>query len=292
VLRREGGQSTRIVTEARPFHDLSLSPDDTQLLFARGPDVSSWGTLHGIEGLTPPPAPRPVVPDEVQTLISKPPPEVVLSGRVTGREGQPLARLYVYSHRRTLRDGRPVLTVFPPATETDADGRFRLAGRPPGEYVLMAAPYITLTGSGLELRAPPPVVGPGGVRLAYVGTLYRAPGSTSPAPTPIRVDAGERTGLDIQLERRPVFDLHGSVVGLPSGHAAPIAIVASVVFRDPEFPPTGRRADLTNGTFVFRDLPEGTYRIALQVGALTGQVEVAVAGRAPKPVRLVLREAK
>jgi hypothetical protein len=156
----------------------------------------------------------------------------------------------------------------------------------------LAAPYISITGGGVELRAPPPVVGPGGVRLAYRGTPYRTPGSTSRAPTPIRVEAGDRTDLDIQLERHPVFDLRGSVVGLPAGYAAPISIVANAVFRDSEFPPTGRRTELTNGTFVFRDLPEATYRIALQVGALTGEVEVTVAGRAPKPVRLVLREAK
>ena len=289
LLGRDAGEPVRLAGELRPFWDFALSPDESSLLLTLGSGPPTVGVLAGIPDLEAPPPPRMRMPAKWHAITPTPRPEVTLSGRVTDEHGRPVEGVYVYSHRRTLRNGRPVWTVIPIAEPTDRDGRYLLPKRPPGDYALVASANLNLPGDRSERRAPPPVVGPDGVRLAYVSTPYRMTGATSREPSVVAVTDGGRTGLDIQLERQPVFTIRGSVAGLPSNVAPPGVIDLTRVRADHELPGGGRRTPLNGGKFTFEDVPQGTYRIALTAGDRSGEVTVVIADRTPPPVTLTLK---
>jgi serine/threonine protein kinase/Tol biopolymer transport system component len=287
LLGRLSGEPRKLLSDTRPLWDLALSPDSRRLLFTLGASAPTWGVLAGIPGVPAGPAPSPGVPARVQTMRTEEPVEVTLSGRVTDADGRPLQGLYVYSYRRVTSSGRSSFVPEPQAEPTDRDGRYRLAGRPPGEYVLHATTRVVLSGSASVRRAPLPIIGPDGVKLGYVNTLYRA-GSTD-AFSVVRIESGERADLDIQLERRRMFSMRGSVVGIPAGQPVPPTIVALVQPEHPHLPVAARVVRLSKGKFEFDDTPEGTYRITLDAGELSGEVLVQVSGAPPPPITLVLR---
>ena len=105
---------------------------------------------------------------------------VTISGRVTAG-GKPVPGIYVYSSLRVEQNGVVSLKPVQRAEPTDADGRYRLAGRPPGDYVISASSHLVTTPTISERRAPAPIDGPDGVKLGYLSTPYREPGAKPPA---------------------------------------------------------------------------------------------------------------
>ena len=173
VLDRDAGDPRRLHSDNRAFWDFSLSSDDHQLLFTRTPGPPNW--MFGvIFGLT---LPRPVsvsMPATWQTVELPAPQTVTLGGRVTDANGKPVAGLSIYTHRLVVRDGEPTLTISRPSVAavppTNQNGRYLLAGLPPGEYVIVASAFIARQPGVHERRAPPPTVGTDGVKVGYMTT--------------------------------------------------------------------------------------------------------------------------
>ena len=287
LFDRDSGAPRQVLADQRGFWDLALGADDRRLLFTLGTGLPTWLLLSHIPGVTAPRAVRVAVPERVHTMKT-PVVEVTLTGRVIDADGKPVSRIPVAAWRRIVQDGRVRWDNYQmEASQTDDDGRYVLTGRPPGEYALTAGAYLIRQGV-LERRVPPPIDGPDGVKLGYASTVYRAPGSTADVPTLVRAEPGEVAGLDIQFERRPVFDLRGSVAA-PPGVTLPPTFAARPVHADPDaLPRGGRQIVLRSGQFLVEDMPEGTYDLVVDTGTHRAEARVVIAGRAPDPVILRL----
>jgi protocatechuate 3,4-dioxygenase beta subunit len=128
----------------------------------------------------------------------------ILAGRVTDENGEPLARVQVYT------------LGFPPGVTrgqrssagmtTDDLGQFRLWGLSPGEYVVVADARMN---TFIAPNAPPET---DEERLGYVTTYY--PGTLDEGTAQrVRVKAGEETqGIDIRVGMARLYHVSGSVV--------------------------------------------------------------------------------
>jgi hypothetical protein len=165
----------------------------------------------------------------------------VITGKVEDADGWPAvnARIRALRYefpmgtRRIWPQGRPV--------ETDDRGEFRLFGMPPGGYYLRADPGSQL--SGFDER--------------HTAAFYPAAYTLSDAAM-VTVESGKETsGIRIRLGHMDGFRISGRVVG-PRGLALTLTIHAanaenlSMAIRLPES---------ANGSFVFRHMPPGVYRL-------------------------------
>jgi hypothetical protein len=140
-------------------------------------------------------------------------PEAVITGRVIDVETQkPVHGFIVAAHGyRDSTGGRVVLNAGVPG-KTDEEGRYRVAGLPPGEYLLELRP--PLDGS---LKSPKPVEDfAADIRREYGRAWY--PGSADQSEAaPIQLLAGaDVSGIDFKAARRPMAALRG-VVSAPPG---------------------------------------------------------------------------
>ena len=127
----------------------------------------------------------------------------VLTGRVFDPAGVPLDRVRVQALRRTIHEGREVLTPAQIAT-TDDRGVYRIALSEPGRYWLQA--------SHTE-RSFPRGSAPRATGIAF---YPNAPDLLSAAPIDVAFDQEERT-LDIGLPSAPATLLVAAIVTGPGG---------------------------------------------------------------------------
>jgi hypothetical protein len=220
-----------------------------------------------------------------------------ISGRVIDADGRPVEGAVMLSLRRGTSGA---LLPFHERGVTDADGRYRLANRSPGDYFVVAVPLALELGAEVVTvrRGPPPIVGDDGVRRDHVATFYG--GATAPESAPaVTVAAGERSGIDIRLVRLPVFDLIGAIVDAaepadrrgPGGFQRPTTpITVTPVGAEPFGGALSRRVPLAaDKTFVVKDLPGGEYRIVWSSDVGFVDEHVVVGGRGVTTARLSAR---
>ena len=170
---------------------------------------------------------------------------VTLSGRILDDKGAPAVGVRIHPVRREMVDGRERLTpvAYGP---TQAGGRFRTAGLPPGDYYL---------GAG-----PPPAVdkaAANGLVLTYF------PGVTAIGKaTLIRLKAGETRDVEIALKRAPGFEVSGQVIDA-SGNPVPDASMTLAFAEPPQFMRGSTRSQ-ADGSFALKNVHPGDY--ALDVG--------------------------
>jgi hypothetical protein len=218
-----------------------------------------------------------------------PPPTApgAISGRVTDAEGHPLAGLEVRSVRRLTNNGASTLGNFGSPTVTDADGRYRLTNRQAGtDLIVVVAHAIAARGSAPAPVGPVPT-GTTGPRLGLIATFY---GDTSDerAATPVTVTTDERSGIDIQIRRVPIFVVTGSVardvVPVRSGTFLSLVRIDTLGLRSSL---DLQRAPLApDGAFRFDDVPEGDYDLLFETFDGWGGSHVVVSGRDPDPIVL------
>jgi hypothetical protein len=167
----------------------------------------------------------------------------ILAGRVTDENGDPLARVQVYT------------LAFPPGVTrgqrssagmtTDDLGQFRLWGLSPGEYVVVADARMN---TFLGPNAPPETEEE---RLGYVTTYY--PGTVDELSAQrVRVKAGEETqGIDIRVGVARLYHVSGSVVDSKGN---------PVVGGNGQLMRRGAAAGGSPGFFAFTD-PKGQFQI-------------------------------
>jgi len=148
----------------------------------------------------------------------------VISGRILSPSGEPQTDVRVMALRRI--QGPQTQTRLIPAPmqgmqQTNDLGEFRIAGLPPGDYVVSASPQMQSPFGGPGV-APPAPEAPGKPRTTIATTYY--PGtSDAAAAQPIAVARGAEVGnISFTLQSLPAFRVSGIVVdddGKPVGGA-------------------------------------------------------------------------
>jgi hypothetical protein len=179
----------------------------------------------------------------------------VITGRVTDENGDPLARVQVYT------------LFFPPASsrgmrmgsgsQTDDLGQFRIYGLQPGEHAVVAE---AMRNTFVQPNAPPETEED---KIGFVTTYY--PGTADEgAAQRVRARIGtETSGIEIRLAQDRLYRISGSVV---DSQGQPLARVSGQV---------ARRGSATSGyslgfstdeqgRFQMRNVPTGSYRLIIQ----------------------------
>jgi hypothetical protein len=194
-------------------------------------------------------------------ILLKLAPEAIISGRVTGKDEEPLegARVQVLTFvsqegRRQLMPGR--------GSSTDEDGNFRIAGLPSGRY------YLEVQAGNVSRRIL-------GARAANANESYPAvvlyPGTADlAAATAVDLAPGQRMETQFSLVLAPAYKLAGTVVTAGEWKQInPPIIVDSM--EQALFSPD--RFDAPSGAFEFRAVPAGTYTLRLGGSDLQGRYQ-------------------
>jgi hypothetical protein len=180
---------------------------------------------------------------DIGAVVLKLMPEGIVTGVITGDDGEPLEGVRVRLKRQVISNGRKNWEERSQATSNE-DGEYRVANLVPGTYYLLA-----------EAQRPATPRAPSEPSLGYAPAYYPgAPDASSAAA--IEVRGGQAVQLDFRLRLQPVFEVSGAVVGLVPPQRASVqfsnrsgdAIAANLRF-NPE-----------NGTFSAK-LPAGTYMV-------------------------------
>ena len=178
-------------------------------------------------------------------------PQGIIAGRVLDDENEPLAGTTVTIRVYSPSGKRPQIEPPPSTGTTNADGAFAIGSLLPGKYVVsVTAPSST----------GPPLKLPSGSRPSvYVSTYY--PDATDfDGATPVNVEAGgDVRGIEIRLQKVPVFNIKGKVVDAETGE--PVPIDGLVLFRRGGGPLglSARSTGVKAGEFSFDGIVPGDY---------------------------------
>jgi hypothetical protein len=191
-----------------------------------------------------------VVGPDTGKIVLKMSPEAIVTGRITGRDDEPLEGAEVQALTYMPVNDGPQQLLSVRNTRSDEDGNFRIAGLSAGHY------YLTVRGSSVTRNVlgaqtpqanqayPPLVYYPGTEELAAANLVDLAPGQRMEAP--------------FSLALRPAYKVSGTVV--PAGEWKH---VNSPMIVDPAGQSllTPDRFDAKTGAFEFRAVPAGAYTV-------------------------------
>lgn len=176
-------------------------------------------------------------------------PEAVISGRVLGKDNEPLENAGV----RIERAGRPAgprAYLRQNATRTDEDGNFRLTELPAGQYVISVQPGNAarrILGNQSEKTAE-----------AYPVIVYYPAATDEASAEPLALTAGQHSEVNFSITTRSAYQVNGTVRGaaewkqISSPHF--VDRRGQIIFSAQEF-------NTQTGAFTFRDVPAGNYTI-------------------------------
>jgi len=217
----------------------------------------------------------------------------VISGVVRLPGGKPGVSMSVMALRTSRVDGKRSTTMTAMPGTTDDQGRYRIYGLEPGEYVVQVrASFIALPGAGdvrqvlpSEVRwaealaaqaptqastmpaPPPPDLGP---TVTYSTTYF--PGTvylSDAAGVPVRAGE-ERLNIDFEIRRVPTTTVSGTVLGVDGTPVAGAMVTLSL-------PPSSGQEDIVallldasrtttraDGAFVLTTVPPGAYQLIVR----------------------------
>jgi hypothetical protein len=218
-----------------------------------------------------------------------------ISGKVTYADGDPAVNVRINIMRKT--DGRAVrfLTNLSPSAffglQTDDRGYYRVAGLPPGEYLVSASEPVDHDGDGRTQRAGDYM---GAFGLSSLVVTYYQGASKESAATAIQVDAGqEQNEINISLLERSLHIVSGTVVARRDGQPLRGAQVSLKSKEDRGtdaiFSSGNSVSTDEQGRFTFIEIPDGAYTLTVQPPYNAMTAETAVEGQpepeaTPKPV--------
>jgi hypothetical protein len=214
---------------------------------------------------------------DMQPVVLRLTPEAIVTGTITGEDGEPLEGVQVALKRQNVVNGRKQSQPQQHAS-TNEDGVFRAAGLPPGAYYVYAQPRpvtarVAATRSG----------------MGYAPAFY--PGVTDiSSAAALSVQAGQTVQVDFRLRAQRLFEVSGVVTGSAAGQGAILEVMD----------PSGGSFDLNlrfnpqDGTFTGK-LPGGTYVLRASERGPRGFSSTAsttfTVGRNLSDIRLALQPA-
>jgi hypothetical protein len=184
-------------------------------------------------------------------LVMKLVPEAVISGRVLGKDGEPVEGASVRIEKAGGKQewGRNSF-LRQNSARTDEDGNFRIAELPPGQYV------IAVQAGNVARR----ILGRETVRgaEAYPVIVYYPAGSEEANAEPVTLTAGQHAEANFSIAPVPAFKVTGFV-----SRAAEWKQVSSphLVDRRGQVLLSAEEFDSQTGAFTFRSVPAGNYTI-------------------------------
>src|SRR5215472_7059286 len=235
-----------------------------------------------------------------------------ISGRVYGKNGEPVGNAQVMAMRQVYKDGRRTLTIVQ-MVATDDRGEYRLFWLAPGRYYVSAKPDITELavniGQANSYNAPAVRITPPMrfgtfeqatlpsiktrrlktgeiVEEMYLPVYY--PGTPDPqSAAPIAVAAGATAGgVDVTTEiglLRP-HHIRGRIIDQTTGQPVGQASISAVPHtNDPYFTIAAARSDV-QGLFDLSGVPSGSYQVFVTrygegLAGLNGLVNLDVADK-------------
>ena len=192
-----------------------------------------------------------------------------IPGRVTDDFGDPVTRANVFASR--IMPGSTTFQRTGGYAQTDDQGRFRLYGLEPGEYVV-----------GAETR------GSGGPQVegeteGFAATYYPSALSEREAAR-IRVPAsGDSGDVDIQLVRTRTFRITGTVMNSRGQTVEnPQVMLTRATPGSGGFSTGGNMSSMQGGRFTIRDIVPGDYRLVVRPMQMGPRSEQETA-KGPKP---------
>jgi len=191
-------------------------------------------------------------------------PQVVLAGRVTDDQGDPIQSAHVSLLTSGILNGVRTMLSSTSASTNDL-GEYRFANLPAGRYVLCATARTD------------------------TGHLYSEQCSPGPPENDgpfIQASAGYEGRFDFTLTPLPVYRLSGSVAGAPQGTELTIRAMraAGSAWNDNAFVTRARR----DGTFVLPDVPAGNYTLTVETGQSSAETSAIVTNTDLEDVHLRL----
>lgn len=233
----------------------------------------------------------------------------VISGSITGEDGEPLMRVFVRAARFQYMNGIRRLSNAN-GVSTDDRGQYRIFGLTPGDYVVSVAPQgvdynqrlaeqaaaaeaafrtaleaaRTRGGSVSTISVPlPPQPANGMVDELSSGsapTYYPSVASATQASIVTVAANEERAGIDVRALGLRAFNVTGTVTGIPGSQ---LRVQVSIVNDESTLDPYSSATNVdANGRFVIRAVPPGQYLVIAQTQApLPLPNAVAPAGGSP-----------
>jgi hypothetical protein len=205
-----------------------------------------------------------------------------ISGKVTYADGDPAINVRVNVMRKKDGQLRSFITNLNPSTffgiQTDDRGMYRVAGLPPGEYIVSASETIDHTGDGGNQRGEDLMFG----SASLVVTYY--PGATKQtSATAIQVDAGqEQKEINITLVERPLRTLSGTVVARRDN--TPLSAQVTITGKEnaPAASPFSAMTTTVStdeqGRFTFNEIPDGVYTLTVEPSYSSAEVDMETQG--------------
>lgn len=191
--------------------------------------------------------------------------QAIVTGRVTGPDGAPLANATVRLSQMRLDGWRTVLSVVKQVL-TDDLGQYRMFDIAPGRYYISTSYQDTAGALGLRQRSSN-----GALVTEDYGVTYYPSVPNPENASPVRLRSRQVTsGIDMRVEMERSFSVSGKVGGLPPG-APPLQI-----FLQPldTASPSAPRYSVTRGPdaqFRFKSIPPGTY-VLMTAANMNGQL--------------------
>ena len=181
---------------------------------------------------------------DTQPVILKLLPEGVVSGVVTGTDGEPVEGVTLVPHFQQIMNGRRQWE-FGQATTSNEDGEFRIANLLPGTYFLSARPQPKRVVRGRQPRQSDE---------GYAPVFYSAAPDLASA-TPIVIQPGARADVSLSLQIERTFRVSGRISGYDLGQGV------SLQLKTPsgDEVPMDINLDPPSGAFEASMVPAGSY---------------------------------
>src|SRR5215472_3346238 len=213
-----------------------------------------------------------LAPDSPPALL-KLVPESVISGQVSGENGEPLEGFTV----TVLSYSPHTKRLYPDVRHravTDDEGKFRIAGLSSGSYILQARQ---------NQPSAPAASGKSSVPTGYAPVLF--PAANDPAAAvPLKLRPGRKFQANFSLKREPFVRLSGTVSGygpheqvtLLLGDYSGVPESLEIVF------------DAASGSFHTKWIPPGLYTLTAQSSGAPLVDSATLSAASQSPIRVVL----
>ncbi len=204
----------------------------------------------------------------------------VISGRVTDKDGEPLAPVAVEAYERGVYRGNTVFTMVA-ADGTDDRGEYRIFGLSPGKYWVVASyrDEFGRSGDKIDLQSYPPV--------------YYPKASSMGRATPLHLGGGDQiSDINFTILANPVrgYEISGKVLSASSGELVPALVLLEPVGNPGELGQRSAEPGSVNGSFKFSNVPPGKYWLtAKDNDQSTASQQITVADSDVHDVPLVFR---